>query len=73
MLLVTIAESAPGESERELTPSVTIVACAGSKVPTVGAGMSLGSCDCATSRRRCTCTRSVVLFEVSEKTAEIVA
>src|SRR5580704_793667 len=73
MSLVTIAESAPGASELELTPSVTTVASAGSNVPTVGTGKSVGSFACAKSRRCCTATKSVVLFEVSEKTAEIVA
>ena len=54
MLFVTIAERLPAASDPELTPIVKIVASAGSNVPTVGAGMSLGSCDCATRSRRCT-------------------
>ena len=71
ILFETIAESVPAESVGELTPSVRIVASAGSNVPTVGAGISLGSCAFATRMRRCTCTRSVVLLEVIAKTAEM--
>ena len=69
ILLVTIAERSARLSECEVTESVTIVACAGSNVRTVGAGRSDGSAARAVCTRSCTSVRSVVWFESSVNVA----
>ena len=73
MLLVTIAERPAIPSERDVTDSVMMTACAGSNVRTVGAGRSEGSAARAVCTRSCTSVRSVVLFESSVKNVLIVA